>query len=119
MPVEGLMEVCLCGSVRLHLRCPGIAMNLKVRIYTTRWCSDCWRAKQFLKRHGLNFEEINIEEVPEAAEFLTSVSGGKRRVPTFEMEGRVFYFSPFDPVLLGRELGIASSDSAGAIGPGR
>ncbi|HZT71272.1 MAG TPA: glutaredoxin family protein [Terriglobia bacterium] len=78
----------------------------KIRMYTTSWCSDCWRAKQFLNRHGVEFEEINIEEAPEAVEFVMSVNGGKRRVPTFDFEGRVFSSSPFDPALLKRELGI-------------
>jgi mycoredoxin len=82
-------------------------MDRKLRMYTTRWCPDCWRAKQFLKRQGLEFEEINIEDVPKAAEFIMSVNGGKRRVPTFELEGRTFYCSPFNPSRLRLELGIA------------
>lgn len=81
-------------------------MDKKIRMYTTRWCPDCWRAKRFMHRHGLEFEEINIEEVPNAAEFLMSVNGGKRRVPTFEAGGRTFSCSPFDPDILRRELGI-------------
>ncbi|MEJ2010043.1 MAG: glutaredoxin family protein [Acidobacteriota bacterium] len=75
-----------------------------IRIYTTPWCPDCWRAKQFLNRHGLQFEEINIEEIPGAAEFVEKANEGKRRVPTFEMEGRVFHCSPYDPVRLKSEL---------------
>jgi mycoredoxin len=82
-------------------------MERKIRMYTTGWCPDCWRAKQFLKRHGLEFEEINIEEVPKAAEFIMKANGGKRRVPTFEMDGRVFNCSPYDPSILKRELNIA------------
>lgn len=84
-----------------------MTMERKIRMYTTRWCPDCWRAKQFLKRLGLDFEEINIEEVPDAAEFIMSVNGGRRRVPTFELDGRTFNCSPFDPSLLSRELEIA------------
>jgi mycoredoxin len=81
-------------------------MDRKIRMYTTRWCPDCWRAKQFLKRQGLEFEEVNIEDAPKAAEFIMSVNGGMRRAPTFEMEGRTFNCSPFDPSRLKRELGI-------------
>lgn len=81
-------------------------MDRKIRMYTTSWCPDCWRAKQFLKRQGLEVEEINIEDVPKAAEFIMKANGGKRRVPTFEVEGRTFNCSPFDPSLLRRELGI-------------
>lgn len=82
-------------------------MDRKIRMYTTRWCPDCWRAKQFLKRYGLDFEEINIEKVPKAAEFIMRVNGGRRRVPTFELDARIFDCSPFDSSKLKRELGIS------------
>ncbi len=84
-------------------------MGLKIRMYTTRWCPDCWRAKPFLREHGLEFEEINIEETPAVLEFVLRVNSGRRRVPTFELEGRTFICSPFDPSLLRRELGVASA----------
>lgn len=90
-------------------------MNYKIRMYTTRWCPDCWRAKQFLRRHGLKFEEVNIEEVPKAAEFIMSANGGKRRVPTFEVGDRIFNCSPFDPALLGRELGLTRNGRANEV----
>ena len=80
--------------------------NRKLRIYTTQWCPDCWRAKQFLNRHHLSFEEVNIENIPEAAAFVLAANHGKQRVPTFEMEGRIFHCSPFDPEILRRELSL-------------
>ena len=43
-------------------------MGPNIRMYTTHWCPDCLRAKQFLRDHGLEFEEINIEESPGAVE---------------------------------------------------
>jgi glutaredoxin len=39
-------------------------------MYATAWCPDCRRAREFLRAHQLPFEEIDIEEHPEAAEFL-------------------------------------------------
>jgi mycoredoxin len=79
---------------------------MTLRIYTTRWCPDCQRAKRFLSDRGVPFEEINIEEVEGAAEYVINASRGKRRVPTFELNGHVFHCSPFDPGKLARELGI-------------
>ncbi len=84
-------------------------MGPKIRMYTTSWCPDCHRAREFLREHGLEFEEIDIEEVPDAVEFVMRVNSGKRKVPTFELEGRNFSCSPFDPSLLRRELGMASA----------
>ncbi|MGH9448685.1 MAG: glutaredoxin family protein [Terriglobia bacterium] len=82
-------------------------MNASIRMYTTRWCPDCRRAKHFLTEHGLVFEEINIEEVAGAAEYIIAANGGKRCVPTFEVNGRVFHCSPYNPEKLRRELGLA------------
>jgi mycoredoxin len=81
-------------------------MNLSIRIYTTNWCSACRRAKQFLKVRHLPFEEIDIEAHPEAEEFVKRANGGKSKVPTFEVGGRVFNCSPFDTEKLARELGV-------------
>lgn len=77
-----------------------------IRMYTTMWCPDCYRAKTFLKSRGVAFEEIRIEDVEGAAEFVIAANEGKRRVPTFEVNGRTFPCSPFDPQLLSRELGL-------------
>ena len=77
-----------------------------IRMYTTMWCSDCYRAKRFLQSQGVHFQEISIEEVEGAAEFVIAANHGKRKVPTFEVNGRTFHCSPFDPLRLSRELGL-------------
>jgi mycoredoxin len=77
-----------------------------IRMYTTMWCSDCYRAKRFLQSRGVDFEEISIEQVEGAAEFVIAANHGKRKVPTFEVNGRTFHCSPFDPHQLSRELGL-------------
>ena len=77
-----------------------------IRIYTTSWCPDCHRAKSFLRQRGISFEEINIEQTEGAAEFVMHSNQGKRRVPTFEVDGRTFHCSPYDPRRLARELGL-------------
>ena len=53
-----------------------------VRMYTTRWCGDCVVTKNFLGKLGVAFEEIDIEADPAAAEYVMSVNGGRRSVPT-------------------------------------
>ena len=77
-----------------------------IRMYTTPWCPDCHRAKSFLKQRGVSFQEINIEQTEGAAEFVMQSNQGKRRVPTFEVNGRTFHCSPYDPKRLARELGL-------------
>lgn len=77
-----------------------------IRIYTRCWCEDSAAAKDFLKRHNLPFEEIDIEKDAQAREFVMRVNEGKQRTPTLEVDGRVFHLSPFDEQKLRRELGL-------------
>lgn len=51
-------------------------------MFTTTWCGYCVRLKRFLDREGIAYREVNIEDDPEAAEFVMSVNGGNRTVPT-------------------------------------
>ncbi len=75
-------------------------------VYTTSWCGDCRRAKQFLKERGVEFREVNIDEDVDAEDLVLRVNEGRRKVPTIETGGRYFACSPFDPYLLSSELGI-------------
>jgi len=79
---------------------------MNIRIYTTSWCPDCRHAKQFLEENKLPFEEIDIEEDLRAAKFVKVANQGKRKVPTFDVDGRVFACSPFDAQNLKQELGL-------------
>ena len=78
----------------------------EVTIYSTKWCCDCRRAKQFLRERGVPFREVNIDEAPDAEEIVLRVNGGRRKVPTLELDGRFFACSPFDPYKLADELKI-------------
>ncbi len=77
-----------------------------IRIYTTRWCPDCRRAKNFLKERGIAFEEVNIEDDPEGEDIVTRTNHGKRKVPTLKVGERYFACSPFNAQLLADELEI-------------
>lgn len=54
----------------------------KVKIYVTTWCGDCRMAKRWFDSHNIPYENINIEQDAEAAEFVMHVNGGMRSVPT-------------------------------------
>ena len=75
-------------------------------MYTTKFCGDCYRAKSFLTQHEVPFEEIYLEKTPGSADLVIRANEGKRRVPTFEVDGRTFHCSPYDPEKLARELGL-------------
>lgn len=78
---------------------------MQIRVYTTNWCSDCWRAKRFLRENDIEFEEIDIEQDDEAVQLVVEKNGGKRSVPTFDIGGS-YYGNPTIPELA-RVLGVA------------
>lgn len=51
-------------------------------MYTTPWCGYCYRLKAVLKGAGISYDEVNIEQDAAAADFVGSVNGGNRTVPT-------------------------------------
>jgi mycoredoxin len=55
-------------------------------MYTTTWCAFCRRLKSQLAAEGIEIAEVNIEEVPGAADFVMSVNGGCQTVPTVVFE---------------------------------
>jgi len=78
-----------------------------VTMYTTSWCPDCRRAKTFMQARGIAFREVNIETDESAEDVVIEANKGRRKVPTFEIGGRYFACSPFNPVQLADELGIS------------
>ncbi|HSR82986.1 MAG TPA: mycoredoxin [Streptosporangiaceae bacterium] len=51
-------------------------------MYTTTWCAYCKRLKNQLATEGIEITEVNIEEDPDAADYVMSVNGGFQTVPT-------------------------------------
>lgn len=80
-----------------------------IRMYFSPWCHDCRSAKRFLEERGVAYEAIDIEETPGAAELILEKNNGKRKVPTFEVDGRWFAASPFDPQFLAEQLGLTTN----------
>lgn len=56
---------------------PGVIM------YSTSWCPSCKAAKQYLRQNDVPYEEIDIDEVPGAAEQVQAWARGYKTVPTF------------------------------------
>ena len=56
-------------------------MSKKVVIYTTRYCSYCDAAKNFLQSHGVPFKEIDVTGDDAMRDKLVQMSGGRETVP--------------------------------------
>jgi len=63
---------------------------MKIKMYGADWCSDCVAAKKWLTSKKVIFEYIIITNNNDAINFLEEVSGGKRVVPTFDIDGRIY-----------------------------
>lgn len=59
-------------------------------MYTTTWCGSCRSVKAALERAGVDYDEVDIDEHPEAAAVVMRITGGYRSVPTLVFgDGRV------------------------------
>ena len=48
----------------------------RIRIYSTRWCGYCVRAKALLDSRGLSYEEVNLDDDPHFRQRLFDLTGG-------------------------------------------
>jgi glutaredoxin 3 len=58
----------------------------RIRIYSTRWCGYCVRAKALLDGKGLEYEEILLDESPSFRRDLHELTGGWT-VPQIVIDG--------------------------------
>ena len=54
----------------------------QIVMYTTKYCSDCLRAKKFFSENNISHELIGLEGNPEATEFVRKINNGYQSVPT-------------------------------------
>jgi len=57
-------------------------------VYSKNNCPFCVQAKNLLQLKGIEYEEIKIDEVPEAREFV--LAEGHRTVPQIYKDGKLF-----------------------------
>lgn len=57
-------------------------MTASFTLYSTPWCGYCHRLKSQLSREGIDFEEVDIEQQPDAARIVESANHGNQTVPT-------------------------------------
>lgn len=65
----------------------------EVKLYTAFWCGHCHRLKFQLKRAGIPFREIDIEERPEVSDRIVGQTGGYRVIPAVEV-GQTLLVNP-------------------------
>ena len=69
-------------------------------MYSTPWCGYCTRLKWSLEREGIAFREVDIDQDPDAADYVMSVNGGNATVPTIVLSDGSVLTNPPLPELL-------------------
>tara|TARA_Y100000310_G_scaffold303601_1_gene342093 strand:+ start:1027 stop:1266 length:240 start_codon:yes stop_codon:yes gene_type:complete len=60
----------------------------KVKVYSTPTCPFCVKAKEFLKEHNIDFENIDVSKNQEAAKEMVDKSG-QMGVPVIDIDGEI------------------------------
>ena len=58
-----------------------------ITVYSKPLCHYCTMAKQYLDKHGFEYEEIRVDTNPEAREFL--INEGHRTMPQIYHKGKL------------------------------
>lgn len=53
----------------------------KVEVYSSMWCPFCYRAKQLLKKKGVEFIEIDVDGDPAVRAAMRERAAGRHTVP--------------------------------------
>jgi len=74
-------------------------------MYTTSWCSDCYRARYLLDEYGIPYVNIDVEKNSEGMAFVLQVNNGQRIVPTIVFPDKTILVEPSN-ALLAEKAGI-------------
>ncbi|MEJ6550868.1 mycoredoxin [Corynebacterium sp. USCH3] len=67
---------------------------MSVTLYTTTWCPFCQRLTADLDATETPYERIDVEENPDAGEWVKSVNDGNRVVPTVKYSDGTYATNP-------------------------
>ena len=78
---------------------------MKITVYGTIWCGDCYRTRKYLDKNGIPYEWVNIDHNKDAEAFVIKVNHGNRSVPTLIFENGAILVEPTNQELA-KMLGI-------------
>ena len=76
---------------------------MAVKVYSTPTCPWCYKAKDFLKQHKIEFEDIDVAADEKAREEIQKKSG-QMGVPVIDINGKMIV--GFDVEAIKKELKI-------------
>ena len=72
----------------------------KIKLYASPTCADCHRSTHLLDKEGVDYEYINIQEVPGAAEKVMEINNGFQSTPTIVFPSGKILVEPSSEELL-------------------
>ncbi len=82
------------------------ADSSSLTVYGAPWCPHCKRVKRFLAAHKVPYDNLDIDEHPEAVERLKELQGGGQIIPTVVYPDGTHQVNPSDEALADR-IGLA------------
>ena len=64
-----------------QITCQSLKINMKAKIYSTKICPYCVRAKMLLEKRNIKYIEYKIDEDSEKYMEMLELSGGRQSVP--------------------------------------
>ena len=83
-------------------------MTDRITMYGAEWCSDCRRSKKLLDGLSVDYDYIDLEAVPEAADAAKAISG-RTNIPVVAFPDGSHFVEPSDAELK------AKLESVGAV----
>lgn len=73
----------------------------RIVMFGADWCSDCRRSKAFLDREGVDYEYVDVEADPQAADRARAISG-RTNIPVVVFPDGSHLVEPSDAELSAR-----------------
>ena len=79
----------------------------RITMFGAQWCGDCRRSKTQLDTHGVDYDNVDLEAVPEAADTAAELAG-RKNIPVVVFPDGAVQCEPSDPELHGKlsSLGV-------------
>jgi thioredoxin reductase (NADPH) len=80
--------------------------DVALKVYGAPWCPHCKRVKRFFAAHRVPYENVDIDEHPEAIETIKELQGGGQIIPTVVYADGTHEVNPSDEALA-RRIGLS------------
>jgi glutaredoxin 3 len=61
---------------------------MKIKLYSTPTCPFCRMAREFLEKHGVSYEDVNVAEDRQGAKEMIEKSG-QLGIPVIDVDGSI------------------------------